>query len=88
MVGFLILHMGVRLAWKAVRELIDTGLPEEELKRLRKTIESTPGVIGLHEMRTRRMADRVLCDAHVQVDRVRGPPRLGHGVHARALRAP
>ncbi|HAF54427.1 MAG TPA: cation-efflux pump, partial [Thauera sp.] len=41
-VGFLILHMGVRLAWKAVRELIDTGLPEEELKRLRKTIESTP----------------------------------------------
>lgn len=78
-VGFLILHMGLRLAWKAVRELVDTGLPEEELKRLRKTIETTPGVIGLHEMRTRRMADRVLCDAHVQVD-----PRLtvseGHRV--------
>lgn len=67
-VGFLILHMGVRLAWKAVRELIDTGLPEQELQRLRHTIESTPGVLGLHEMRTRRMADRVLCDAHVQVD--------------------
>ncbi|MDO9599471.1 MAG: cation diffusion facilitator family transporter [Azoarcus sp.] len=67
-VGFLILHMGLKLAWKAVRELIDTGLPEEDVARLRKTIESTPGVIGLHELRTRRMADRVLCDAHVQVD--------------------
>ncbi|MGQ5490548.1 cation diffusion facilitator family transporter [Thauera sp. AutoDN2] len=67
-VGFLILHMGLKLAWKAVGELIDTGLPEEELQRLRKTIEDTPGVIGLHDMRTRRMADRVLCDAHVQVD--------------------
>lgn len=78
-VGFLILHMGIRLAWKSVRELIDTGLPEEELERLRTTIRETPGVIGLHDMRTRRMADRVLCDAHVQVD-----PRLtvseGHRV--------
>lgn len=67
-VGFLILHMGFKLAWKSIGELIDTGLPEEELQRLRKTIEQTPGVIGLHDMRTRRMADRVLCDAHVQVD--------------------
>ena len=79
LVGFLILHMGLRLAWKSIGELIDTGLPEEELERLRATIRETPGVIGLHDMRTRRMADRVLCDAHVQVD-----PRLtvseGHRV--------
>jgi cation diffusion facilitator family transporter len=78
-VGFLIVHMGLKLAWKAARELIDTGLPEAELVRLRETIRNTPGVIGLHEMRTRRMADRVLCDAHVQVE-----PRLtvseGHRV--------
>jgi cation diffusion facilitator family transporter len=78
-VGFLILHMGLKLAWKSVGEPIATGLPEEELQRLRQTIENTPGVIGLHDMRTRRMADRVLCDAHVQVD-----PRLtvseGHRV--------
>ncbi|THF61248.1 cation diffusion facilitator family transporter [Pseudothauera rhizosphaerae] len=67
-VGFLILHMGARLAWRAIRELIDTGLPEEELARLRATIEQTPGVAGLHDLRTRRMADRVLCDAHVRVD--------------------
>ncbi|WP_345793113.1 cation diffusion facilitator family transporter [Thauera sp. JM12B12] len=78
-VGFLILRMGVKLAWNAVGELIDTGLPEEARQRLRRTIQETPGVIGLHEMRTRRMAGRVLCDAHVQVD-----PRLtvseGHRV--------
>lgn len=67
-VGFLILRMGLKLAWEAVGELIDTGLPEDALLRLRGTIENTPGVIGLHDMRTRRMADRVLCDAHVQVD--------------------
>ncbi|MBD5800663.1 Ferrous-iron efflux pump FieF [Azoarcus sp. Aa7] len=68
LVGFLILHMGLRLAWKAVRELIDTGLSEQEVARIRDTIRATPGVIGLHDLRTRRMADRVLCDAHIQVD--------------------
>lgn len=67
-VGFLILSMGFRLGWKALRELIDTGLTEQELGRLRDTIRRTPGVIGLHDLRTRRMADRVLCDAHIQVD--------------------
>ncbi|ATE58577.1 cation diffusion facilitator family transporter [Thauera sinica] len=78
-VGFLIVHMGFRFALKAVRELIDTGLSEEELARLRRTILDTPGVVNLHDMRTRRMANRVLCDAHVQVE-----PRLtvseGHRV--------
>ncbi len=67
-VGFLILRMGVKLGRKAVGELIDTGLPEEDIARLRHTIGETPGVIGLHDLRTRRMAGRVLCDAHVQVD--------------------
>jgi len=66
-VGFLILRMGVLQSWHAVRELIDTGLSGEELARLRETISATPGVAGLHELRTRRMAQRVLCDAHVQV---------------------
>lgn len=67
-VGFMIVNMGVRVAWRAGRELIDTGLGEEHLARLRKTIRETPGVIDLHGLRTRRMAGRVLCDAHVQVD--------------------
>jgi cation diffusion facilitator family transporter len=67
-VGFIILRMGVIQTWNAVRELIDTGLPDEELARLRLTIKTTPGVSGLHDLRTRRMANRVLCDAHVQVD--------------------
>ncbi len=67
-VGFMILTMGLRIAWKSMRELIDTGLAPAELARLSKTIRETPGVIGMHDLRTRRMADRVLCDTHVQVD--------------------
>lgn len=89
-VGFLILRMGFGFAAKAVRELIDTGLPEEELARLRQTILDTPGVISLHEMRTRRAANHVLCDAHVQVDprlTVSEGHRISDTVHARVRAA-
>lgn len=68
LVGFLIGHMGLRLAWRAMRELVDTGLPAEDVARISQTIQHTPGVLGVHDIRTRRMADRVLCDTHVQVD--------------------
>lgn len=66
--GFMILHMGGKLAYEAIQELIDTGLPEETVESIRALLSSTPGVIGLHELRTRRMAHQALVDAHVQVD--------------------
>lgn len=67
-VGFMIASMGGRIAWRALRELVDTGLPEGELKKLRNIITSVPGVIDVHDIRTRRMANRILCDAHVRVN--------------------
>lgn len=66
-VGFLIVRVGTGLGWRAVRELIDTGLPADDVARIRKTVLATPGVIDSHDLRTRRMADRVLCDTHVLV---------------------
>jgi len=50
LVGFLILHMGIRLAWKSIRELIDTGLPEEELERLRRENERLSRKLGQAEL--------------------------------------
>ncbi|HUW37126.1 MAG TPA: cation diffusion facilitator family transporter [Rhodocyclaceae bacterium] len=67
-VGFMILRMGAKFTYEAIQELIDTGLSDEEVKRIRATLRETPGVLDLHELRTRRMANRVLADAHVQVD--------------------
>jgi cation diffusion facilitator family transporter len=68
LMGFMILRMGVELAWGALKELIDTGLDETQVAAIRQTLLSTPGVRGLHELRTRRMAHQALVDAHVQVD--------------------
>lgn len=67
-VGAMIVRVGLRFAWTAIQELIDTGLSDAEVAALRATISQTPGVLDLHELRTRRMAHQVLIDAHVRVD--------------------
>ncbi|MDD2913858.1 MAG: cation diffusion facilitator family transporter [Gallionella sp.] len=67
-VGVMIAHMGGKLALEAMSELIDTGLDEEEVKAIRQTLLNTHGVCGLHELRTRKMADNALVDAHIVVD--------------------
>jgi cation diffusion facilitator family transporter len=67
-VGVMIAHMGGKLALEAMAELIDTGLKAEEVEAIRQTLLSVHGVRGLHELRTRKMADNALVDAHIMVD--------------------
>lgn len=67
-VGVMIAHMGGKFALEALAELIDTGLAAEEVEAIRVTLLATPGVRSLHELRTRKMADNALVDAHVLVD--------------------
>jgi cation diffusion facilitator family transporter len=81
-VAALIAHMGGRLVWDSARELIDTGLAQEEVARIRETILGVEGVKGVHMLRTRRMAGAALADVHIQV-----PPRIsiseGHQISER-----
>jgi len=67
-VGGMIAHMGGKFALDALSELIDTGLDEEEVNAIRQTLLAAPGVRSLHELRTRKMADNALVDAHIIVD--------------------
>lgn len=68
LVGFMIARMGYTFSAEAIRELIDTGLPSEEIESIRNTLKETPGVLDVHDLRTRRMARQVLVDAHVLVN--------------------
>jgi cation diffusion facilitator family transporter len=67
-VGVMIAHMGSKLAIEAMAELIDTGLNLEEVEAIKQTLLNTHGVRDVHELRTRKMADNALVDAHVIVD--------------------
>lgn len=85
-VGVMIAHMGGKFALEALAELVDTGLSPEEVEAIRTTLKTTPGVRGLHELRTRKMADHALVDAHILVD-----PKIsvseGHYIAEAARRA-
>ena len=66
-VGALIVKMGWTFTRGALEALVDRGADAAQLEEIRQTIRQTPGVLDLHDLRTRRMADRILVDAHVHV---------------------
>lgn len=66
-VGALIVKMGWEFSRGALEELVDHGADAEQITEIRNVIRETTGVMDLHELRTRRMADRILVDAHVHV---------------------
>ncbi|MEI5997221.1 cation transporter [Paraburkholderia bengalensis] len=67
-VGFMVARMGWAFGWDALQDLSDRALDETDTADLRARIMSTPGVRDVHELRTRKMGDFALVDAHVLVD--------------------
>jgi cation diffusion facilitator family transporter len=64
-VSIMIAKVGWSISWGSLRELIDTALGEEQVARIRKTIESVDGVKEVHALRTRSMGGQALVDAHI-----------------------
>ncbi len=63
-----ILVTGVRLLAHSSRVLVDEALPPDEVTAIRTAIEASGahGVVGYHELRTRRAGSRRYIDMHVQ----------------------
>jgi cation diffusion facilitator family transporter len=64
-VAVMVAHIGWRLGWSSVRELVDTGLDPQQLAQVQNTIMSVDGVETLHMLRTRRMGGKTLVDVHI-----------------------
>ena len=67
-VGFLVSRMGWEFAWDALHDLMDRAVSEEETAAIRAMLLETPGVLGLHDLRTRRMGDLIVVDVHLEID--------------------
>ncbi|ODV43367.1 cobalt transporter [Cupriavidus sp. UYMMa02A] len=67
-VGLMVARMGLRFGWDALNDLMDRAADEETVEAILRTMLATPGVQGLHDMRTRKMGDQVLVDVHLEVD--------------------
>jgi cation diffusion facilitator family transporter len=67
-VGFMVGRMGWSFGWDALHDLMDRSVDEEEVQAIRETLLTTPGVAGVHDVRTRKMGDMIVVDAHIEVD--------------------
>jgi cation diffusion facilitator family transporter len=67
-VGFMVGRMGWSFGWDALHDLMDRSIDEQEVTAIRGTLEGTPGVVGVHDVRTRKMGDMIVVDAHIEVD--------------------
>jgi cation diffusion facilitator family transporter len=82
-VGAMIGRVGLRFGWEALNDLMDRALPPSQVQAIRTSLAATPGVISVHDLRTRVTGDQALVDAHIEVD-----PRVsvseGHAIAVRA----
>lgn len=67
-VGFMVARMGWGFGWDALHDLMDRAVDEQEVEAIRRTLTETPGVRNVHDVRTRKMGDMVVVDAHIEVD--------------------
>jgi cation diffusion facilitator family transporter len=67
-VGLMVGKMGFEFALEAVHDLTDRAGTEQETESIRQEILATPGVSGVHDLKTRRTGDLLLVDAHLEVN--------------------
>jgi cation diffusion facilitator family transporter len=67
-VGFMVAKMGWGFGWDALHDLMDRSADEQEVAAIRRTLMETPGVSDVHDVRTRKMGDMIVVDAHIEVD--------------------
>ena len=67
-VGLMVTKMGWSFAWSALHDLMDRAADAQDVDAIRQTLVQTPGVSGVHDVRTRKMGDMVVVDVHLEVD--------------------
>ncbi len=67
-VGLMVTKMGWSFSWDALHDLMDRAVDERSVEAIRLAILATPGVAGLHDLKTRKMGDAILADVHLEID--------------------
>ncbi len=68
LVAVLIAKIGWDLTWKSIKELVDTALPENQVRELEQAVKNVDGVISVHSLKSRLMGGQSLLEMHIQVD--------------------
>ncbi len=66
-VGVLVARMGYTFAFTALHDLMDRSVDPVTEQAIKDTLLTTPGVAGLHDLKTRKSGDLILVDVHIEV---------------------
>lgn len=67
-VSLFIIKAAYGLVKPATDELLEKALPEAMKSEITDIVMSTPGVMEMHRLRTRRIGSRIAIDAHIKMD--------------------
>lgn len=67
-VSFFIIKVAVELLKPCIDELTERSLPDEVEERIEQIANETPGVSGLHNLRTRRIGSHYAIEMHIRMD--------------------
>ncbi len=67
-VGFMVSKMGWGFLWGSLNDLTDRAASEDQISAITSDILATPGVLGLHQLKTRKTGDMILADVHLEID--------------------
>ena len=82
-VGLMVVRMGWSFTWDALHDLTDRAASQEQIAGIAADIRATPGVLGLHELRTRKTGDMIIADVHIEIDGALSV-RQGHDIARQA----
>ncbi len=67
-VALMVLKVGYDILTEGVRDLMDTGLSEDQTEEIQKIIDTIPEVLKYHDLRTRTLGGEIFMDVHILVD--------------------
>lgn len=67
-VGLMITRIGWRFFSDAFHDLTDRGVDAETEARIRRHLLDTPGVLGIHGLKTRKMGDMIWVEVDLEMD--------------------
>lgn len=67
-VSVLIIKSGYDIVKPCIGELLEASLPDDKEKEIEKLVLSVPGIVFIHNLRTRRIGNGIAVDLHAKMD--------------------
>ncbi|MGB9940415.1 cation diffusion facilitator family transporter [Methanosarcina sp.] len=67
--SFFIFKVAFDISYKNLNELLEASLDSETYRNIEEILISTEGVLGFHELKTRKIGNAMAADVHIEVDR-------------------